>query len=841
MSLDHNEFINRHHTPTPPRDNKHHFRMAKVAFFILLLIAIVSGAMFTPVYFPDVLYIPTYLYLFIGATVLILCLVSFAFFKLVYTSSSLDILQKVVEGSRGARLVIDPMGNTLYANQNFDDFCKGTGTSSLETMIKVFEDVPESSAHIAKLMDDARRGLSDSLILTTRNKDTDYTYRVMAQPIPDWAGYIHWRIDDVSDKQYKRRAEQEERDKLIDFTDNAPVGFFSTDENGRFVFINATLSRWFGKNIEALIGSSQIHHYMVEPPENAQSYDITEDGGSRQIVETEIKGVRGQPILASIDQTVMKYDDGTVRTRGVVRDIRSEQKMQDALSASENRFERFFEEAPLAIAFIDQDFKIQNYNHAFKNLILRSAGNLKDLKFSDCVLDNEKVAFKKNIKTFAEKDSFSPFEVHLVPQEKDSTPVSVQIYARKLANSQNIVLYCLDLTQQKNLEEQFAQSQKMQAVGQLAGGIAHDFNNLLTAIIGFCDLLLLRHKPGDPSFADIMQIQQNSNRAANLVRQLLAFSRQQTLRPEVQDLTDILIEVSHLIRRLIGTNIELKLSHADDLGLIKVDVNQIEQVLVNLAVNARDAMNSKGEMGGVLSITTSMYENKKARTVGEETMPAGQWVRLDVTDTGTGIPDDVIERIFEPFFTTKDVGEGTGLGLATVYGIIRQTDGFLDVNSKIGEGTTFTVYFPQATADDKKQEEDEKASLPDKQPNDLTGSARILLIEDEDPVRAFSTRALTNKGYEVIDANGGLSALEILESTDVASIDLLITDVMMPDMDGPTVAAKIREKHPDLKIIFMSGYTEEKLKEHMGENIWFLAKPFTLKTLAETVKDVLSA
>ncbi|MGB1077204.1 MAG: ATP-binding protein, partial [Bdellovibrionales bacterium] len=391
---------------------------------------------------------------------------------------------------------------------------------------------------------------------------------------------------------------------------------------------------------------------------------------------------------------------------------------------------------------------------------------------------------------------------------------------------------CLDLTQQKTLEEQFAQSQKMQAVGQLAGGVAHDFNNLLTAIIGFCDLLLLRHKPGDPSFADIMQIQQNSNRAANLVRQLLAFSRQQTLRPEVQDLTDILTEVSHLIRRLIGTNIELTLLHGDDLGFIKVDANQIEQVLVNLAVNARDAMDT----GGELKITTSMFENKKALTIGEDKMPSGKWVKLDVSDTGTGIPDDVLEHIFEPFFTTKDVGEGTGLGLATVYGIIRQTGGFLKVDSHVGKGTTFSIYFPEAEPEETSENTEKKDKIESK---DLTGSARILLVEDEDPVRAFSTRALTNKGYEVLDANGGATALDILKKEENSQIDLLITDVMMPDMDGPTVAAKIREKHPDLKIIFMSGYTEEKLKEHMGKNIWFLAKPFTLKTLAEKVKEVL--
>ncbi len=595
--------------------------------------------------------------------------------------------------------------------------------------------------------------------------------------------------------------------------------------------------------MEDLIGSGEIHHYMLHPPSDSKPYDVVHKGKDRQIIEAELKGARGEPILVSIRQTVMTYDDGTVRTRGIVHDIRAEQEMQEALDASENRFKRFFEEAPLAIVFIDQDFNIKTYNHAFKSIILSPDDDFKDLNFPKYVANEECQDFCENIKRFAEKENFTPFEACLIPQSETNTPIPVRIFARKLANSEHIVLYCLDLTQQRSLEEQFAQSQKMQAVGQLAGGIAHDFNNLLTAIIGFCDLLLLRHKPGDPSFADITQIQQNSNRAANLVRQLLAFSRQQTLRPEVQDITDILTEVSHLLRRLIGTNIDLNLVHGEDLGLIKVDANQIEQVLVNLSVNARDAMPN----GGSLDIVTSMFENKKPLTMGDDKMPVGRWVKLEVTDTGEGIPDDVMERIFEPFFTTKDLGKGTGLGLATVYGIIHQTGGFLHVKSSLGKGTVFSIYFPEseleldADGEIKNTLQIKSGSKKLEETQDLTGTARILLVEDEDPVRAFSTRALTNKGYDVVDVNGGAVALEFINKEDTSPIDLLITDVMMPDMDGPTLARMIREKHPDLKIIFISGYTEEKLKEHMGHNIWFLAKPFTLKVLAQKVKEVIEA
>jgi two-component system cell cycle sensor histidine kinase/response regulator CckA len=347
-------------------------------------------------------------------------------------------------------------------------------------------------------------------------------------------------------------------------------------------------------------------------------------------------------------------------------------------------------------------------------------------------------------------------------------------------------------------------------------------------------LLLLRHKPGDPSFSDLMQIKQNANRAANLVRQLLAFSRQQTLRPRVQDIADILTEISHLLRRLIGANIDLEVLHGQDLGLVKVDVGQMEQVLINLAVNARDAM----EGGGKVSIRTAAIENAAPLERGADTMPPGRWVRIDVTDTGCGIPQENLNRIFEPFFTTKAVGQGTGLGLATVYGIVRQTGGYLHVESHIGKGTVFSLYLPRLS-ETEAAEVNADIVVEDDTLRDLTGTARILLVEDEDAVRTFSTRALSNKGYEVIDADSGETAIKALAEKAGGKIDLLITDVIMPIMDGPTLAQRLRQQTPNLKIIFISGYTEEKLKDHMGENIWFLPKPFTLKQLAAKVKEAL--
>jgi len=401
-----------------------------------------------------------------------------------------------------------------------------------------------------------------------------------------------------------------------------------------------------------------------------------------------------------------------------------------------------------------------------------------------------------------------------------------------------VAVRLFDRTEQKSLEAQVNQSQKMQAVGQLAGGVAHDFNNLLTAIIGFCDLLLLRHKAGDPSFNDIMQIKQNSNRAANLVRQLLAFSRQQKLNPKRLDVTETLTELSHLIRRLIGPQIEFQLKHGGDLHEVKVDEGQLEQVLINLAVNARDAMNSKGD----LTIGTENIVTKSPQKMMNDMMPKGEWVAIHVQDTGTGIDDVTLERIFEPFFTTKKIGEGTGLGLATVYGIIRQTGGFIQVDSDLGQGTCFSVYLPKYIATDEDSQSDENEVI-DAQgqatSEDLTGAATILLVEDEDAVRMFSARALANKGYDVLEAECGESALEVIDDHD-GVIDIIVTDVIMPEMDGPTMAKEVLKTYPSMPIIFVSGYTEDRFKDELGDNAYFLPKPFTLQQLAAKVKGVLA-
>ncbi|MCB9979550.1 MAG: response regulator [Rhodospirillales bacterium] len=752
------------------------------------------------------------------------------------------LLQRMFEGSHSARLITDIQGNTFFYNNNFSDLIRSSGSEeaceSIRCVSRLFEENTEAMENFGLLMDQAARGMSNNVELFTILNGEEKTFEIAMQMIPDFPGYIHWRIDDVSQRREIDLSIREEREKLIDFTDNAPVGFFSVNEVGRFVFVNATFARWVGEDISTLLETGRLHTYISNLPPHLAPYDIKKDGGMRQIAEVTMKGPGGKTFFAGINQTVVRDEDGRVRTRAVVNDLTTERSMRLALKASEDKFQRFFNEAPLGIAIVSPEGRIENYNTAFGQMLGISdgakdgLGSLKDLLSADDLA----VVLPQLKKLHQEERMSVPIDVSL--SVKNQEPVVVQLYGRKFRDSENIVLHFLDVTQQKVLEEQFAQSQKMQAIGQLAGGIAHDFNNLLTAMTGFCDLLLLRHKPGDPSFSDIMQIKQNSNRAANLVRQLLAFSRQQTLQPKVHDITDILTELSHLLRRLIGANIDLDVSHGQNLGLVKVDEGQMEQVLINLAVNARDAMQAGG--GGHLTIRTFAYENKKARDLWEEEMPPGKWTAIEVRDTGCGIPEENLSRVLEPFFTTKDVGQGTGLGLATVYGIIRQTGGYLDVESQVGVGTAFTIYLPCVAAPEREEDIfDDDAALQPAQPKDLTGTACILLVEDEDAVRTFSTRALSNKGYEVLAAESGEHALKIMTGKDAKPIDLLISDVVMPNMDGPTLAQRLRQDNPKLKIIFISGYTEDRLKDHLGDNISFLPKPFTLKQLAEKVKDVL--
>jgi two-component system cell cycle sensor histidine kinase/response regulator CckA len=637
---------------------------------------------------------------------------------------------------------------------------------------------------------------------------------------------------------------RDERNKLVDFLDNAPIGFYSVDGNGRLRFVNQTLAQWLGSTPSKLIASGAVLKDFIASPagETQPSDPFGGRGDGTQRGEVLLKTRQGRIVPAWIGQSVVG-SGAELRTRSVVCDLTPEREWKAALRLA-RRFQRFFANAPIGSALLDRSGCFEEANRALGELFGVAPQDLIGRELVGLLNQEDRDGIAAKLAAAADgRTERDPIEVRIAsPREKtivlflsriDDVEGDTSVTA--LDPGGGFTLHFIDVTEQKNLEIQFVQSQKMQAVGHLAGGVAHDFNNLLTAMIGFCDLLLLRFQPGDPSFADIMQIQQNANRAANLVRQLLAFSRQQTLQPRVLNITDVLVDLSHLLRRLIGENIELKVVHGRDLGHIKVDQGQLEQVIINLAVNARDAMPS----GGTLTIRTVNVRSAQSQRRGHEVMPAGDYVLIEVADTGVGIPSGNLARIFDPFFSTKELGSGTGLGLSTVYGIVKQTGGFVFVDSYPGRGAVFEIYLPRFQATDASMSAHLDATEAPAG-KDLTGCGTVLLVEDEDPVRKFGARALRNKGYKVIEAESGEAALEAIRDAS-EKIDLLITDVVMPRLDGPGLVREVREIRSDIKVIFISGYAEDAFRQRLDSDsdIDFLPKPFSLKQLATKVKDVI--
>ena len=745
--------------------------------------------------------------------------------------------------------VVDRTGRAVYANRSFRKQWPGSSHAPLAMLKERLggdERVSEQVAWLARMAAGGSTAAKEVAGSGPANGGEENWLRVSVYPLGDQSRHVLWAIEDITARREMEVIIREEQAKLIDFLENAPVGFYSVDGTGKFLLMNRTLASWLGTDMETVRQDGrQLHDFLANVPDGAAAYspfvdsDAAEGNTSRG--EAVLRGGDGRRLQVSITQAVVDGDDGTgtgLRTRSVVRDLTQERTWQEALHRSEQRFHRFFEDAPVAIVLLDAAGQVTEGNRAWHEMagrgMGRDGGNLAAFAAGR---DSQRVAAW--LEGLAEGGGAARLDVTIGGGGGDGERERrLSAFASRLedgAGAHNgFIVHFLERLATADAggddDEQVQQARKMQAVGQLAGGIAHDFNNLLTAMIGFCDLLLLRHSPGDQSFADIMQIKQNASRAANLVRQLLAFSRQQTLQPKVLSITDVIADLSNLLRRLIGANIQLDVQHSRDTDTVRVDQGQLEQVIINLAVNARDAMPN----GGRLTIETSAKALGQPVQHGSEVVPKGDYVVIRVADTGTGIPAKHLEHIFEPFFTTKEVGAGTGLGLSTVYGIVKQTGGYIVVEQTSGDGTVFAIYLPVhvAVADPAAD-----AAPEEKPKRDLTGAGTILLVEDEDAVRLFSARALRAKGYNVLEARTGEAALELIGETR-DEIDLMITDVVMPEMDGPTLIKEMRERMPDLRIICISGYAEDSFRKKIGEgDIRFLAKPFSLSQLAETVKE----
>ncbi len=495
---------------------------------------------------------------------------------------------------------------------------------------------------------------------------------------------------------------------------------------------------------------------------------------------------------------------------------------------------------PLGLSLTDRDGRFLFANKAFLRAVGRVAEGLPQYP-SDLVIREDKSPLADSVRRYAKGPASSgDMAVRMLSEPDD--PILLGLAGVRGIGEAAVLLSLNDSTEEKRLRRQVAQATKMQAVGQLAGGVAHDFNNVLTAIIGYCDLMLLRHTPGDSDYDDIQQIRANSNRAASLTRQLLAFSRQQTLRPVVLQLPDVVSEVSQLLKRLMGDRIEFKVLHDRELGPVRADPQQLEQVIVNLVVNARDAIQATADAAGSITLATRRVSVKDVQRMGIEFMPLHDYTALIVHDTGGGIAPENLSKIFEPFFTTKEQGKGTGLGLSTVYGIVKQSNGFIFADNILGvdgkpTGASFAVYLPVHEGGMLPAET--PALLEDTEASAWSSGGRLLLVEDEDMVRAVAERALVRAGYSVTPCADGEEGLAQVANGN--QFDLVVSDVVMPAMDGPAMARAIRSMQPDLPILFMSGYAEEQLRRDIDiENMHFIAKPFSVQQISAEVAGILA-
>ncbi|MVA97647.1 response regulator [Nitratireductor sp. CAU 1489] len=784
------------------------------------------------------------------------------FVQIAPRSSGDELAKAYVDSMPQGLIVSDLKGRVCYANRAYAELTGASSAADVRSVEGLLADNPDAAPVVERIASSLRDGqsgegefrLSQSIRPGSepgarwyRARARSFAAPVQRQPL------LSWQIEDIS----AERAEQErfflDLQQAIDHLDHAPAGFFSTDADDRVTYVNATLAEWLGIDLASFTPGSVTLPEIVAGDGMALIRSVKAEPGSvrNAVIDLDLLTGGGEALPVRFMHKTMASRDGLPgATRTIVLNRAKGEDATADLRASEVRFTRFFNSTPMAIAGVDGKGRILRTNAPFLSLfgsVVDRASVERKLRLETVIHERDRATFTAALeKAKLRQADIAPIDTVLPGDDERHMRFYVNAVADAGEDAEEAaIVYAVETTEQKALEAQMAQGQKMQAVGQLAGGIAHDFNNVLTAIIMASDLLLTNHRPSDPSFPDIMNIKQNANRAASLVRQLLAFSRRQTLRPEVLSLTDVLADLRMLLARLIGNEIKLRIEHGRDLWPVRVDLGQFEQVVVNLTVNARDAMPD----GGELAVRTRNFAADECAGLSYRELAPADYVLVEVQDTGTGIPADVLKKIFEPFFTTKEVGKGTGLGLSMVYGIIKQTGGFIFCDSQEGAGTTFRIFLPRHI-ETKSDETEEAAAAAEKAPGaqpaaaapqkDLSGSATVLLVEDEDAVRMGGMRALTSRGYTVHEATSGIEALEIFKELD-GKIDIVVSDVVMPEMDGPTLLGELLKLQPDIRFVFVSGYAEDAFAKNLPEEakFGFLPKPFSLKQLATVVKDML--
>jgi two-component system, cell cycle sensor histidine kinase and response regulator CckA len=760
------------------------------------------------------------------------------------------IMRPIADHAFDGLAVTDSRGHVVYTNAAYLALTGAATAQDARPVERVFIGNPDVSEAVFRLLKAAREGKRQQEEVRVAGSEGAHGrwLRMRVRPLGQSkreAKYAVWSIADITRDRERQEDVFQELQHAIEYLDHAPCGFFSVNAAGDLVYVNATLANWLDHDL-AEIGNGGLKLTDIVSGDGASLLtSIVPVPGEvkTEVFDIDLRMRGGKTMPVRLYHKLAFGADGVPGASRTLVISRARDERLDPQRAAEVRFMRFFDHTPMAIATVDKSGAVVRANARFAKLAQSLNSGAASKSILSVVNDRERSHLIAAINQAAEgQGDIAPVEAMLDGAKERWGQFFVTAVEEDERETEAAIVYMLETTERRTLENQINQSQKMDMVGQLAGGIAHDFNNVLSAIMMANDFLLNAHKPTDPSFQDIMQIKQNATRAATLVRQLLAFSRRQTLRPQVLDLGDALSDLTMLLRRLIGEKVKLDLVHGRDLWPVKVDVSQFEQVIVNLAVNARDAMPD----GGKLTVRTVNVPAQEAEKLSYKGMPAADYVRIDVIDTGTGIPSDIVDKIFEPFFSTKEVGKGTGLGLSTVYGIVKQTGGFVYVDSEADKGTSFRIFLPRHHAEQEMPEAATNGAVKEqpaeaKRTADLTGQGTILLVEDEEGLRSLNARGLRSRGYSVIEASNGVEAMEALEQKNGA-VDLVVSDVVMPEMDGPTLLREMRARNPNLKIIFVSGYAEDAFEKSLPENeqFAFLAKPFALSALVEKVKQTMA-
>lgn len=732
-----------------------------------------------------------------------------------------QLWQSLADDLPVALALVDRSGRMVRANEAFHLLLPDAGRAPLVVLRQRLADADVLSGVVARLSLALSEGRSSETEVQLAGADD--IWRISAVALGDPGDHALWLID--ARTSMLDRATGSAEPTTGDAAAAAGFGQYLAASDGRIIALNRVLAEWLGPAIgpgarigDASLRGGELDGRLVRSP------------GASVL----LRGADGRALACRALEFPTRAGDHAP-VIGLV--WRSEAELMEGpfspAAGAENRFRQAFEAAPVAVAVLDDAGRIILANPALRAFIGRDVG---ERPIADLIAQADVEAAAAWLRqVVAGNGARDTLDIALKPAE-GGEGLAATLYARPLPLRDGrigVVVHLLDARERRRLEREAAYDQRIKMLGMLAASVAHDFNHHLHIILTACEGLLVRHGPTDPSFAELTQILQSVHRATQMVSTLLASGRQQTLLPRIIDVTNTLGEMSHMLRRQLGPGIKLVVQHGRDLGAVNVDQNEFERVITNLAVNARDAMDRRG----TLTIRTANRTLTEAFGGGPEEAPPGDYVAIEVADTGSGIPPEVLPHIFDPGFTTKPVGAGTGLGLAGAFGSVRQSGGYMLVDTAPGKGTTFTVLLPR------------HAHLPVARPmaaaeparRDLTGSGTILLVEDEDLVRKPAAKALRLRGYTVIEADTGVRALELLEQED--AVDLLITDVMMPEMDGATLLRRVRVLRPQLRAICISGHAEESFRQEIGamQDLVFLGKPFSHVELARLVKDLLQA